>query len=195
MEDFASFLLVLIFVTILYIHLETKSLEVTFVKSKVDNNEYLVRNLKDKQQAADTLAYIRNNLMNIVNYLKNNIDEKKNSEIKLLVENYRPDKISESSPNNKYTSYSINKGEKIVFCIRSKDIRNKIEHNDILMFVAIHELAHLMTKSIGHTPEFWDNMKYLLKISKKLKIPVKTDYNDDPVTYCGTRITDSPIKL
>ena len=31
-----------------------------------------------------------------------------------------------------------------------------------LMFVSIHELSHVMTKSIGHKQEFWDNFKYLL---------------------------------
>ena len=195
MDDFASFLLILIFITILYIHLETKSLDVTFVKSSIDNNEYLVRNVSDKQEAANILATIRSNLTKMVKYLEKNPDEKKKDEIKLLIKNYRPERISESSPNNKYTSYSINKGEKIVFCIRSKDSDTKLEKMNILMFVAIHELAHLMTESIGHTPEFWDNMKYLLILSKKLKIDVKTDYIDGPVSYCGTKITDSPIKL
>ena len=34
------------------------------------------------------------------------------------------------------------------------------------MFVAIHELAHIMTESVGHEPEFWDNMGFLLEKSK-----------------------------
>ena len=194
MEDFVSFFVVLIFITIIYIHLETKSLDVKFVKSSIDGNEYLVRNEKDKQEAADLLAKIRANLTKIVDHLKNNIDLDKKAEIDLLVRNYRPDRISESSPNNKYTSYSINKGEKIVFCLRSRDHRNALEREEIMMFVAIHELAHLMTASIGHTPEFWDNMKYLLQVGHRLGIKLKSDYNQDPVSYCGTKITDSPLK-
>ena len=194
MEDFVSFFVILIFITILYIHLETKSLDVKFVKSNVDGNEYLVRNEKDKQDAANLLAKIRANLTKIVEHLKNNPDLDKKSEIDLLVRNYRPERISESSPNNKYTSYSINKGEKIVFCLRSRDHKNKLEREEIMMFVAIHELAHLMTASIGHTPEFWDNMKYLLEVGHKLNIKLKSDFNKDPVSYCGTKITDSPLK-
>ena len=34
------------------------------------------------------------------------------------------------------------------------------------MFVTIHELAHVMTKSIGHKTEFWDNFKFLLQEAK-----------------------------
>ena len=62
------------------------------------------------------------------------------------------------------------------------------------MFVAIHELAHLMTESIGHTPEFWDNMRFLLKKAIELKIYIKQDFRKSPVSYCGTKITDSPLK-
>ena len=31
------------------------------------------------------------------------------------------------------------------------------------MFVIIHELSHIMSKSIGHNSEFYDNFKFLLK--------------------------------
>ena len=30
------------------------------------------------------------------------------------------------------------------------------------MFVTLHELAHVMTVSVGHTEEFWTNFKFLL---------------------------------
>ena len=61
------------------------------------------------------------------------------------------------------------------------------------MFVAIHELAHVMTKSIGHTEEFWGNMKYLLKESIKIGVYKESDYRANPKKYCGTEITDSPL--
>ena len=64
-----------------------------------------------------------------------------------------------------------------------------------MMFVAIHELGHLMTKSIGHTPEFWDNMKFLLEqaIQKDVNVYVKQDFASNPEQYCGMTITDSPL--
>ena len=90
--------------------------------------------------------------------------------------------------------YSINKGEKIVFCIRAKDGSNKLEPLNTMLFVAIHELSHLMTKSIGHNQEFWDNMRFLLNDSINSNLYTKEDYFNNPVDYCGTVINDSPLK-
>jgi predicted metal-dependent hydrolase len=192
MEDFVSFFLILIVITILYLYLESKSLDVKFVKSDVDNKTYLVRNLPDGEEAANLLANIKKKLSILVDSLRD--QQETNQDIKRLISNWRPDNISESSPNNKYTSYSINKGEKIVFCIRSRDSTNKLVAENTMMFVAIHELAHLMTKSIGHTKEFWDNMRFLLKKAIDMKIYTKQDFKSNPQPYCGTQITDSPLK-
>ena len=50
-----------------------------------------------------------------------------------------------------------------------------------------------MTKSVGHTPEFWDNMRYLLKKGIKIGVYKAVDYKSKPVSYCGISITDSPL--
>jgi predicted metal-dependent hydrolase len=197
MKDFTSFFLLLIVSTIFYLYLENKANEVTYVVSNVDTKKYLVRNVIDKQDAADMLGTINTNLLLIVEYLyKNKNDEKfKNrlDDINRLKDNFNSGSISESSPNNKYTSYSINKGEKIVFCIRSKTIDTKLVDLNTVMFVAIHELGHLMTKSIGHKPTFWDNMKFLLEVGIELGVYTKQDFAKNPVEYCGTNITDTPL--
>ena len=199
MKDFVSFFLLLIIGTILYIYLETKSLDVKYVKSNIDNREYLVRNLPDSQEASDLLAEIHSNnkkLIEVVNTEANQKEYTKQNiiDIERLTKNYRNGNISESNPGNKYTSYSINKGEKIVFCIRSKNGSNKLEPLNTMLFVSIHELAHLMTKSIGHNEEFWNNMRFLLKEAIKANIYTQEDYMNNPVDYCGTVINDSPLK-
>ena len=62
------------------------------------------------------------------------------------------------------------------------------------MFVSTHEIAHIMTKSIGHTEEFWNNFKYLLKIATiKLNLYDKVDYSKNPKKYCGMTINSSPL--
>ena len=198
MQDFTSFFLLLVVITIFYLYLESKSSEVKYVKAR-DGNEYLVRNLPDKRQAANKLAMIKKNLDTIVEHLKENRELKdyfsKREEIELLVENYNPDSLSESSPGNKFTSYSINKGKKIVYCLRSKDGANRLVDNNTILFVAIHELAHVMTKEQGHVPPFWDNMKFLLKVAIKLGIYNYVDYANKNQEYCGTQITDTPLPL
>ena len=45
------------------------NLDMTYVKSEIDNLEYKVRNLNDKTIAANTLSIIKNNLVRLVNYL------------------------------------------------------------------------------------------------------------------------------
>ena len=115
MQDFTSFFLLLVVITILYLYLELSS---AVIKVKADDgNEYLVRNLPDRVDVANKLALIRKRLTAIVDELYNNRETEqykdKLEEIELLKSNYRPDKLSESSPGNKYTSYSIDKGKKL----------------------------------------------------------------------------------
>ena len=117
---------------------------------------------------------------------------KGNVDIERMVNNFNPNNISESTQDNKYTSYSVNKGEKIVFCLRSRDEKNNLVELNTMMFVALHELAHTMTKSIGHTQEFWDNFRILLKNARKLGIYERVNYDKKPVEYCGTKITNDP---
>ena len=190
MKDFTSFFICIILITILYIHLENKFTDVEYVKSKVDGNKYLVRNLKDKQEAADLLAQIRANLVKVSQELKKTNQD--NVDVNRMINNFNPDNLSESTHENKYTSYSVNKGEKIVFCMRSRDDKKKLVDLNIMMFVALHELAHTMTKSVGHTQEFWNNFRILLRNARKLGVYKRVNYNDKPVEYCGTKITDDP---
>jgi predicted metal-dependent hydrolase len=171
---------------------ESISSDLTYVTSNIDNRQYLVRNVNDKEDAANMLAKIRQNLERVVEYLKeNNISDER---VQLLVNRFNPDVLSESLPNTSYTSYSVDKGKKIVFCLRSKDDKNKLIDMNTIMFVAIHELAHIMTKSIGHTEEFWDNMRYLLKIGIKVGVYQKVDYSKNPVSYCGITVSSSPLQ-
>ena len=63
-----------------------------------------------------------------------------------------------------------------------------------MMFVSLHELAHIMTKSIGHdNDEFWSNFKFILTNATELGIYKNVDYRQEPEEYCGMMITDSPL--
>ena len=61
-----------------------------------------------------------------------------------------------------------------------------------LMFVAIHELSHIATKSVGHKQEFWDNFKFLLENAKECGVHSPVDYKNKPTQYCGMDIKDNP---
>jgi hypothetical protein len=110
-----------------------------------------------------------------------------------MIERFNPDNITEAGKNNQYTSYSVNKGEKIVFCIRQKNDSESLVDENTMTFVSIHELAHIMTKSVGHTPEFWDNFKKLLKVAIESNLYTKENYTNNPKEYCGIKVSDSPL--
>merc|ERR1712110_105190 len=198
MKDIVSYFLLIIVLTIFYIYLENKSLFLDYVKSDIDGKKYLVRDVEDKKEAAHLMARLNINLKKIIEYMNNKENRKKNSDkvnrdIDRLVSNYSEAYISESSPGNKHTSYSINKGDKMVFCIRSKK-DNKLIDLNTLTFVAIHELAHLMTETIGHDETFWENMRIILRNAIKINLYTPQNFADNPVPYCGIEITDTPLK-
>jgi predicted metal-dependent hydrolase len=183
-----------IFVIVVSLILFVQSLnnELTQVVSRLDNRTYLVRNDDRKQESADYMAKIHKNI-NVL-YESCITTYPTDIRIKRLIRNYNPNNISESMKSSVYTSYSVNKGQKLVICIKEKDIEETLIDLNTIMFVVIHELAHIITKSIGHTDEFWENMKFLLKISIKLGIYQEVDYKNKPEKYCGITITDTPLK-
>ena len=192
MTEFITIVILTIIIICIFMNYETKLSELVYVKSKIDNREYLVRNRDDKEDAANILANLNKAILELIEYLELKFPD--DDRINRLVNKFNPDKISESISNTNHTSYSVNKGEKIVFCIRSKDEKEDLVKFNTILFVAIHELAHIMTKSIGHTEEFWNNMKFLLIYAIKKKIYIKTNYRKNPEPYCGASITDSPLQ-
>ena len=131
---------------------------------------------------------------NAGNKNKNNmIDKNIISGIKRLKKNYNGDVIAESPKNSGSTSYSINKGEKIYLCIRQRNQQDELVDLNTITFVALHELAHLMTKSVGHTEEFWNNFKFILQEAINDGLYQYQDFRKNPVKYCGTLIADTPL--
>ena len=61
-----------------------------------------------------------------------------------------------------------------------------------LTFVALHEMSHLATKSIGHKDEFWENFKFLIEQANKINIYTPVDYEKQKAEYCGMTIKDNP---
>lgn len=163
--------------------------EVEYFKSDVDNRKYLVRSLPDKHMAANMLAEINRDLMALISHMKERYPD--SEDIKRLVKNYNPDAMSEGSPDSGYTSYSVNKGEKLVICIRNSD--NSFVDKNVVMYPAIHELGHIMTHEIGHTKLFWENFQILLKEAVEIGIYSKIDFKEKPTPYCGITIRSSVI--
>jgi hypothetical protein len=164
----------------------------TYVKSDVDGDNYLVRNLPDKQDAANRLARVRSKLIKLRAYLDVKYPDK--PFVKQMMKNFdcSAERFSESTPDAQYTSYSVNKGEKVFMCLRQRNEKEELVQENIILFVALHEMSHVGTSSIGHTPEFWNHFAWMLQQAEALKIYEYTNFAAHPVEYCGVHITDSP---
>jgi len=174
----------------LKIYFESDAFNLKCIVSDVDGNKYCVRERAKLQLAADLLARVTNKLKDLVKYMDKEYPDREN--VKRLVKGFNPKKINEILPTISYTDYSENKGEKLAFCTTTTKKGDKLIDDNTLTFVGIHEIAHIMTKSIGHTKEFWANMKFLLKNAAKIGIYTPIDYKRKPKEYCGMKITDNP---
>lgn len=170
-------------------HYIIQKLNKTTIKSTVDNRDYEVRDLPDKQAAANTLADISGKLTKLVEYVVTSDSDRDG--VRQLKRNFKSRNIIENTPGGKYTAYSVNKGEQLALCLRDAKDDTFIELN-LIIFVAIHEIAHVMTDEVGHTKKFWDNMRYLLEKGEKIGVYRPEDYSKTPKNYCGLEINSSP---
>jgi hypothetical protein len=165
--------------------------QLTCVVSTVDGDKYCVRERENLQPAVDLLAKTSAKMVQLVDYLK--VNDPEDERVKRLVKNFNSSKIVETLPTSEFTAYSENKGRKIAFCLNKKKENNdNLIDQNTLMFVAIHEMAHITTLSIGHNKEFWDNFKYLLVKAKACKVYHPVDYSKEQTDYCGMTISDNP---
>jgi len=163
------------------------------VTSTVDGRTYKVRDMPDKQEAANLMASVRIKIVKLYNELKEKFPDK--PQIRQWVKNFSPDpnRFEESTPDAEHTSYSVNKGEKVHLCLRQREGANEsLVNENIMVFVSLHEMAHVITPSLGHGPDFWNNFAWLLKQAEERGIYHYQDFKAHPVAYCGLNITDSP---
>lgn len=161
------------------------------VKSHIDGRYYSVKNNKLKQQSADLLATVNKNLLSLINYIQN-------LPIKPIyfenLKKFNPENIHENVLNFD-TTYTLDKGRFIAFCLGPRDSDNLSLYDiNTMMYVAIHELAHISSNSIGHTNEFKINFANLLTNAITIGIYNYVDYSVNPIDYCGIKLTKSILK-
>ena len=170
--------------------------EVTYIESYLDKNNYLVRNEPDKYEAANLLA----NIMGRIHQLRAHLIENNNSYdefkpyIERLANNLKPGytQVYETEPGSEYTSYSVNKGEELVFCLRSKE-NNQLHDINLMMYVALHEISHIACPEIGHTPLFKKIFAFFTEKADQLNLYQIVDYGEQPVEYCGMILSSSIV--
>lgn len=179
-------LLLIVFFTMFYVR--EQYTEVEYVKSNVDGESYLVKVNENSQEVADKLAKMNRKFLKIIEIAEDEFPD--DPRVNFLKKNYASNKLSESTKDEKYTSYSVNK-EKILFCLIARDENGDLIDDNTLTYVGVHELAHLATEEIGHTDTYWDNFKWLLKIARDNGLYLYEDYSINPKPYCGIEITSN----
>jgi len=170
--------------------------------STVDNKIYRVRKGHDKQMRADILAILNGKFTIIVNTLKN--DENYNSEIPVqrLVHNWNQGvTLKEIGNMESDAAYVINK-KNMSFCLQKTKNEVVLEELNLITYVGIHELSHIMSEEIGHGPEFIKNFEFLLNYAKnidyydpllKRQLPIYIQLNklNTKDSYCGVNLENS----
>jgi len=159
----------------------------------IDGNNYYVRSNNDKDKAVDILCELRQKIKKLINFIEENNDEEYKiykENINLIKNKIDDVKIKETPKTSNYTSYSVNKGEELFLCIRSKKTNEIHDINDLL-YVAIHEIAHIGCPEIGHTNLFFKINLYLLKKAVEFNLYNYDNYNNNPKEYCGIDLNNS----
>lgn len=162
------------------------------IVSDVNGKKYCVRNRQRLTESVDLMARVTVKMEEMVKYMKSH--HPNDERTKRLVAGFDPNVISETLPTSTLTAYSENKGEKIAMCLNKNKKKGEDELIDLntLTFVALHEMSHIMTVSIGHKEEFWQNFKFLLENAQKANIYTPTDYKKNSQVYCGMTLNNNP---
>ena len=182
--------IILLLIVCLKIYQDSDTFNLKCIISDVDGKKYCVRERSKLVLAADRLATVNQKMGKLVEHCRVNFPDREN--VTRLCKGYNPKQIYETLPTSEYTAYSQNKGEKMAFCLNKEKNGDQLIDPNTLTFVALHELSHIATKSVGHGEEFWRNFKFLLGEASKINIYQQVDYKKKPARYCGTDITDNP---
>lgn len=192
MNESVIIILSMFFSYILSFHVQNR---MSKIKSTINGHEYYVHNFDDNVDAANILAKIHDNVYKLIKHCMKKNDTEFKPYINQLKMNFSQTQLLENSelyPDGNLTSYSLNKGEKIVFCLRNP-ITYKLENFNIIMYVALHEISHVACPEIGHTPLFKKIFKYFLLEAASINIYKVENYTKNPADYCGIQINEKLI--
>ena len=192
MDDLLLFIIIIsIFFLILFmINNKILDKDVIRVKSTVDDQVYIVRDLPNSQEASNRLANLKKDILKFVAHMRKTHSE--DPGVKRMLNNLRLNSLIECDPHHKYKSYSVNKGEELAICLRHTSEGYPFNENNSIMFTTGHELAHVMNLTVGHDTSFWDTMKFNLEEMEKIGLYQPVDYAKTPVQYCGMSINHTP---
>jgi WLM domain len=115
--------------------------------------------------------------------------------VSTLLDNYNPDVFYENDPRySTDTSYTVNKGAAMYICMRQKENPDKLENEDTIFFVMLHECAHIANyNGWGHDDRYWSVFKFILGEAVAAGVYTPVDYDKYPARYCSISIYYQPL--
>ena len=195
---FLFFIFLFIFLFYKYIYDGTES-----IKSTIDDKYYKVRSEPGNQNKANLLAILNIKFNILVDALSKDPKYSKNINVQRLIKNWNQGvSIKEMGKMESDAAYVINK-KHMSFCLNSKPDNNKtIDDINLMTYVGIHELSHIMSNEIGHGNEFISNFEFLLNYAKginyydkinNINVPLYIQLNklNTADNYCGVPLVNS----
>jgi hypothetical protein len=170
-----------------------------------NKNTYKIENydiyfhLSDEEKNIDERKRLMEDLIINLFKLRNHLIKNKNDfgdyaeYINLLANNFtkhRTEIYENVNDNTEVTSYSVNKGEKLVLCLTDK--YGKIHDLNTLMYVGVHELAHMACPKYGHGDVYKKIYRFFIREAISEGLYKYQDYSIYPSNYCGI-VIDSNI--
>lgn len=150
-----------------------------------DGRAYTVRPSVDPEKSAAALARINARISILIHRLRLECEPTRREMVERMATRYNTEALSEGVIAAGVSSYTVNKGEQLVYCLRTRDKRDLLYSDNKLMHVAIHELAHIASVTTGHEHEFKMNLHYLERKAAEMKLiqPIMGEWE-----YCGVRV-------
>lgn len=187
--------LIAMLIIFIYIFLFLNRRNVIYVESN-SGMKFLIHKDTMMKDKTELFSIMVENMLKLKNHLVKNKDNF--PEYKKYIEQLRDyfdenrTTIYETEPDSNLTSYSINKGEELSFCLKSKKT-GKLHDINLLMYVAIHEMSHIACPDIGHGFLFKKIFRFFCEEAINIRLYRKDNYDMNPVEYCGMILSSSII--
>jgi hypothetical protein len=177
----------------------------TLQTSAVDGNSYIVIDDKVSGEAADTLARVRIQLNNLIRHVVQGRNDENyqrysagiDTMIRRLRETGGLNLVELDYRTSDAIAINSNKNEQIAICMRrNPPYDNTVADDTIILYIAIHELAHSMlsqfASSFGghtvHSREFRDHEAFLLRTAETMGMLRPADIPGR--THCRLQMPD-----
>jgi len=191
----SKIVLVIIFVVALYVYYHIWTFDATYMRSPLDNTEYLVQNLDQKEGATYLLSLMHMKINTLRNHFLSVHDPSYTPYQKYIDQFCKRIKgivLYENAPDGKYTSFTVNKGDEMGLCLRSRKT-GELHDQNLITYVVLHELAHVACPEQNHTDLFKEIFIFMIRTAEKLGIYEVKDYQLNPQEYCGMTLDEKLV--